>query len=488
MLFPVVETGPRCRRLLLCLLICFSVFSPSALAIAADQEPPRAADQTGSQYLGIRKCKLCHDRKQQEDPLDQELGLTEFVKLGEFHTWYDRDKHARAHRSLTDAPGRQMGKYLGFDVAKDTRCLSCHATLYGGALPPEPELRFGVTCEGCHGAAGRWFLPHMDPPWRVRSSPEKEQLGMLDLRQPARRARQCFSCHVGNAGEGKTVTHDMYAAGHPPLPGVEVETFLDTMPPHWMALGEKKDSIKRLLRYDPRDLPAVKSLVIGGVLALREAVNFFGSRMSAAESRADFALYDCYGCHHDLKLPSWRQERGYRGIPGRPQLSDWPHALVRLAIFHTSRDSETYQKKSGELRARIRRLDDAVAAKPFGDPEKLGDPKARTGAVGEVIAWLDGLIVEVAASRLDHGAAARLLHRLTLMDDRPDPDYDSARQIAWAMVRLYSQVKLGPDKHRERSSSSWETSSTWNCPESARFRPPTIPNGSKSNSESCPMS
>ena len=31
----------------------------------------------------------------------------------------------------------------------------------------------------------------------------------------------CLSCHLGNAREGRVVTHEMYAAGHPPLPGFE---------------------------------------------------------------------------------------------------------------------------------------------------------------------------------------------------------------------------------------------------------------------------
>ena len=34
------------------------------------------------------------------------------------------------------------------------------------------------------------------------------------------------------------VTHEMYAAGHPPLPGFEIATFCSQMPPHWESAAE----------------------------------------------------------------------------------------------------------------------------------------------------------------------------------------------------------------------------------------------------------
>src|SRR5207248_334113 len=42
-----------------------------------------------------------------------------------------------------------------------------------------------------------------------------------------------------NVKEGKIVTHEMYAAGHPPLPGIEIATFGDALPRHWETLTEK---------------------------------------------------------------------------------------------------------------------------------------------------------------------------------------------------------------------------------------------------------
>src|SRR5207248_509811 len=50
----------------------------------------------------------------------------------------------------------------------------------------------------------------------------------------------------------------------------------------------------------------------------------------------DFAAFDCYACHHDLKSPSDRQERGYEGIPGRPYFRQAPFVLARLVVEHAA--------------------------------------------------------------------------------------------------------------------------------------------------------
>ena len=52
----------------------------------------------------------------------------------------------------------------------------------------------------------------------------------------------------------------------------------------------------------------------------------------------EMANYDCYACHHDLTSKSWRQERGYAGVPGRPTLHEWPPALAELGLMHAAAD------------------------------------------------------------------------------------------------------------------------------------------------------
>jgi len=60
-------------------------------ALGADAETSAASTPDGPrwQYVGIRKCRLCHDRRPQEkgEPvLDDDSGLTDFVSLTEFRT------------------------------------------------------------------------------------------------------------------------------------------------------------------------------------------------------------------------------------------------------------------------------------------------------------------------------------------------------------------------------------------------------------------
>ena len=423
-----------------------------------------AADLDSSEYLGARRCKLCHDRKPDNkkiDPSDDEFHLTEFVQLTEFNTWYREDKHARAYKVLEATLGKQIGTTLGIEVTKDKSCLSCHVTLHSSNPNSDHELKQGVTCESCHGPSKRWFVPHMDPSWRAKTSQEKERLGMVDVRTPVKRAKQCFSCHIGNASNGKFVTHEMYAAGHPPLPGIEIETFLRKMPPHWKPLSKKSERIKKLFNFDPNELSRTKSVILSGALALRESVNLIAMMATATAAGTkektwpNFAHYECYACHHDLKLPSWRQQRGYRGKPGHLQIRDWPEALVELGIFHATRDNGKYQEKKNEYRRKLKRLHEAINTRLFGDPEKIGNPARNNTASGELIAWLDTLITELKSSRYDQTTAIQSLRQLWKLGetDRPEydayPSYDYARQIAWATISIYGDLKIKPEMNNK---------------------------------------
>jgi len=260
---------------------------------------------------------------------------------------------------------------------------------------------------------------------------------------------------MGNTQEGKVVTHKMYAAGHPPLPGIEVETHLRVIPHHWRNLGEKKPEIQRLLRYNPQEKLSTKSVILGGVLVYRDWLNLLAANSPAKVQAGwtDFALYDCYGCHHDLKFDaraiSWRQERGYVGTAGRPPLADWPQALVKLAIFHVSgKDPETYQKRVREFSDKAQKVSRTQNPRAFGDSNGAA-AGTRDAALDELVTWLNKLAGEVETSRFDKAETRRLLLRLTVIDGSDDPntkallDYSTARQIAWAIRSLYADLTAG---------------------------------------------
>jgi hypothetical protein len=153
--------------------------------------------------------------------------------------------------------------------------------------------RDGVSYGGCHCPSSEWNGLHTQLKWRERSPQQKYEKGMRDLRDPTVRARLCMSCHIGNAAEGKVVSHAMFAAGHPPLPPIEIATFsknepllrLSPRPPlpglpaaAWLLLPAPQ------LGHDPGAPggPVVRSWPLGMV----EAAVTFGRSLHRPEARA----------------------------------------------------------------------------------------------------------------------------------------------------------------------------------------------------------
>lgn len=437
----------------------FQAFGPEAsmtpsAAVAQDD----LSSTTTPQYQGLASCVPCHS----QDLTKNTVFVTsnrEFCVLDEVSTFTD-DKHRQAYELLEQKLGQHMQKILArskgdgdYKVTTDKQCLACHANyrLKEDLMPAGYE--FGVTCESCHGPSSLWETPHKDPAWRKRSAEEKEQkFGMIDLRNPVRRAQQCFSCHVGNVQEGKVVTHEMYAAGHPPLPGIEIETFTQQMPAHWRNLPEKgefqfreeyiKSNFPGLEHSPLNDLTRTKSVIIGGTMALRETVNLFASQAVDQDSQAwpELAVFDCSACHHDLAAPSWRQKRGYgKSLPGRPQMFAWPEALVKLGIRQRAGDDdEAFQKDWDTYFGKMEELRRVLDRRPFGDPEAI-----QAVAMGEdgLVAWLDQLANDVFKRPVGKADAARTLQTLVSLPPETYPDFHSARQLVWAIRTVLSEMR-----------------------------------------------
>ncbi|MGI9455629.1 MAG: multiheme c-type cytochrome, partial [Aeoliella sp.] len=231
----------------------------------------------GRRLVGTLGCERCHLLGQGElTEFSRSLLDDPWVLNNEYATWRNSDRHAQAYATLLGKRSKRMGSLLGVaDVSRDARCLACHATVpvewmtddkmmanpatVGAILdgPGSALVTNGISCEACHGAAGNgtgpnetpkgWNGPHkpegliteaFKSTWRFNSIADKQATnGFYDVRSPASRTRMCVSCHVGDPERGRLVTHEMYAAGHPPLPAFEVETFMRDMPPHWRVLG-----------------------------------------------------------------------------------------------------------------------------------------------------------------------------------------------------------------------------------------------------------
>lgn len=269
---------------------------------------PRAIDtpaQTSRwQAIGAGSCAAssCHGGS-----------LTGSTKGSEYSIWASRDKHAQAYTVLFDERSRTIEKNLNrlgnlhdAHPEKNALCLKCHGLVYA---PAHSELQSdGVSCEACHGPAQAWVERHYEAGWKTLPAAAKNALGFVDAKDLLQRGKSCLACHVGTGSQ--QVNHDLIAAGHPRL-NLELSAYMALMPRHWNQYQEKQ----RI-----PDLEA-RTWFIGQVLAAQAALELLADRASdSRQSWPEFAEYDCFACHHDLKNKSWRAgvpaaDRKLGGLP-----------------------------------------------------------------------------------------------------------------------------------------------------------------------------
>jgi hypothetical protein len=449
------------------LLACATVLGIGAAAtmlqekLEAGKQKSSSYDLTKAKFYGPDSCAGCHSPPAKFP--------TDFVQLSEYETWFQKDKHSIAYKVLEEDRAQRMGKILNIAPTKSDACLNCHAMNFPEDRQGDQfSIKNGVTCDGCHGPAQHWFGEHTQKSWRLKPGVEKEAMGMVDVRDPVKRTRMCLSCHLGNVEEGKVVTHEMYAAGHPPLPGVDVATFSRILPQHWRDLKDipflKSPKLEKLPKGVP-DEEALKAKLndlyhlgsaafeqtkmetISGLASFQESMLLVAN---IAEGKAgklkvswpELAQFDCYACHHELKTPSWRQERGYSGPPGRPQLRPWPTVLVRLGIRHAAgADGRSFANLSGTFATPLKDLESALNSQPFGAAPAVA-AKAR-----KMAALTDDLLKEALAKKFDLASSRSLLYDLVSFKGPVIFDFDSARQISWAFQRISAEAspKLAAD-------------------------------------------
>jgi hypothetical protein len=415
-------------------------------------QPKSTVTVANVHYQGNSRCYRCHETPSE---FDKNTGVTNFLELTEAKDWTTKDKHGSALINVTGTEiGKQMLTRLKIDAAEiehQAQCTSCHSNQhwvekhddYAGLPANIIGRESGVTCESCHGPSTQWDLKHSDSQWRLLDPLVKAQHGMTDLRNPVVRAETCFSCHIGNAEQGKVITHEMYAAGHPPLPSVELDAFIEQMPAHWNSLDDKQDFTHRehylkLNRY-VQDSGKLDQIVLNALVAYRTSLQLIASINAKSDKYAwpELGVYDCYGCHHELKNPSWRGQTLPGVVPGRPQFHLWPTTLIAL----DDASHKNLQTASSQLR-------DNLNKHPFGNTQSI------SADIGPLIAAL--------TMAIDKKLAARAMALANKVDSLPptktdarqtitalcklamkQPDsFESARQIAWAIQSVYHASEL----------------------------------------------
>jgi Cytochrome c554 and c-prime len=441
-------------------------------------------------YEPASACADCHTNPKQGQVTAGNLNV---VMLTEYAIWQTYDKHAQAYAVLKGPRGARIAEILKQNVLEaKTGCLNCHGMnnlieenkKHGAKV--NLNLEDGVSCGGCHGPStaanpnDAWKGAHSQLNWRDNDAHAKYKLGLRDLRDPVIRAELCASCHIGNASEGKVVTHAMMAAGHPPLPPIEMVTFAKNEPQHWRSAAsvplfeQKKGDEKTIKNYHLKDLPFNRTqfALLGNIVSIRETLRLAGDRadFTAAKPAKDvlwpelvlnpaygadpkerwpeiaMAHTDCFACHHDLKYPGYRQDRGFgyavpglaldRVVPGRPVIRTWPLAGFAAAAVQTD-------KKLNDLQPKLAALAKATSARPFGDAALV-----KTSAA-DLIAHCDGVIADLRSSNFTRDKAVALAKAIcTLWDKKdsfgnePSPDYETARQMASLLSVVCDDLKL----------------------------------------------
>jgi hypothetical protein len=386
---------------------------------------------------------------------------------------------------------RRICDQIGIDVDTESgynqfasQCLSCHGgydakaqTQVGFGKPAVDQPRQpGISCLVCHQEGGvpaadkieasPWLVAHSQRnlAWRTESPESKSAAGMRDLVTVSKQADLCNDCHVGNLSKGLFVSHAMYAAGHPPLPNVELQTFVDSMPSHWRSQSETSKAMAEA-SYDGRqsyfevNFPGLKldtegspiddvlwqtrQMVIGAVATERRAMEMVDWAAASDQYWGDYAMYDCGACHHALRIPSLRQERGYAGAPGRPRLHEWAGVLTDLlgqaAATGPSRDKFVSAELGAswfDVSRKEESLVAAISSQPFG--QRLEAQRASVQLITALNDLIQNMESEAFAST---DFAFEMIGRLSRAGQEQLLDYATARQVLWAITVLVDDLR-----------------------------------------------
>jgi hypothetical protein len=325
------------------------------------------------------------------------------VRQTEYTHWVSVEKHARAYEVLLKDRSIQMAKNLKMAEApaQNERCLVCHAMYVPKELEgPKYQREDGVSCEACHGAAKVWLENHIG-----RAYKDLLQEGMYDTRNLVKRAEKCVSCHVGD--ETRNVDHELIAAGHPDLV-FELDTFTAILPPHWRT---------------SQDEGGGKAWVVGQAVALRESLKRLARRTQqrAAAAWPEFAEFECFACHHEVKnVPStyyrhgperrlqpgvewpvsWREARGYTGVAGIPPWNPARYFIFRQFVQATAPES------SNTLEQELNHVNTLMAKVGANDPAQIA------AAANRAAQTVDALLARVMEQKMEQALADTLLRNI----------------------------------------------------------------------------
>lgn len=294
-------------------LLTFLIFGISFSATA--QSPLPIVDK--DVHMGVFSCagSTCHGAAQPWKNVN--------ILQNEFVTWQRRDKHAKAYNVLLNKESKRIARNLGLKSAETAdMCLDCHAD----NVPVKQrhrtfQLSDGVSCEACHGGAGRWVGTHI----AANASHENNiKNGLFPTANPETRATLCLGCHLGD--KEHRMTHRIMGAGHPRL-SFELDTFTALQPAHFKADADYR---KRKGSWN-----GVQVWAIGQAVALNTALETLIDPKRGRDGLfPELVLFDCQACHRPMSGNKW-QPRSTVGLgPGRVRLNDANLLMLQIITRH----------------------------------------------------------------------------------------------------------------------------------------------------------
>jgi hypothetical protein len=385
----------------------------SAALFATITPAKAAAPPAADRHLGVATCAstTCHG---QAKP-----ARTGNIQQTEYLIWSRYDPHAGAWSLLFEERSRLMAQRLGLKSAHEAaECLACHADDVPPALQgPKFQASDGIGCEACHGGAERWLPVHYGAE-ATRSSNLANGLAALD--EPATRAATCTGCHTGDATR-RFASHRIMAAGHPRLP-FELDTWTEL----WRTAGGREHYLVDADYLARKPHPASVAVWTTGLVTQgRQLAALLQARYRTDRGLPDFALFNCYSCHRDMRLKEWRDKGRDAGAePGQLRFDD-SHLRLLATVLTGRPDLQRGLRAATEGLQRTAGLDEASVSRAAA---ALDLQLATIGAA-------------LASAPLGTTEAQQALAALARAASRGDyPDYASAEQAAMGLAILAGSI------------------------------------------------
>ena len=218
----------------------------------------------------------------------------------------------------------------------------------------------------------------------------------------------------------QALNHDMIAAGHPRL-SFELSAYHTNLKKHWVNEN-----------ITPPELIDAQLWQIGQAASANAALELLAQRAAnEAAPWPEFAEYDCYACHHELRDPSWRQARSSGRIAGSYPWGTWYYSLVPEALAN----GPSQMDLAGRLEALSREM-----GRPYPDRESVSEA---AGDVRQEIAKLASAPAnQLVANGEESIALLRRLSRPDVTADMGNWDAAAQRFLALAAARYSSAHAL----------------------------------------------